>query len=481
MTDVELPARPALAVIPDVELVHVGEEWPLASDGTENGTFTPEDLAAAVAAQDDPSVRSPVIKFGHNGTRPPAFGAPVWGRVTNLRLADEGMTLVGDYTGVPVWLAEILPSAWPSRSIEGKRNHTSDVGRTHGLVITGVSLLGVELPAISTLDDVQAVWSARTPEEARVTLQEDTMPETTAGRRTATIAAGTTTENIRRAYYENPVAGVWSWIREIELDPLTLIVDDEDGGLFRVPVTVSGTEISFGTPESVRVEYVAAGAEGATSASRPVSESIVFASRDESRKGVAGMDVAELRKALNLGDDVSEEDVLAKVTELAARPEPTATGADTVSTTDTGTATTAPAPTVPVTPPPGITIPEGLSLVSDAVLEELKQGAAAGIAAAKTLATRDEDEFIKRHRRRIGPTSNPAAKRTEEHLRREFQRNPGEAEAFASILPEGPAVDELGHGGGADETAGDPTWDAFERSLSPDVAAARAARTTGRS
>lgn len=473
MADVDLPARPALAVIPDVELVHVGEEWPLASDGTENGTFTPEDLAAAVAAQDDPSVRSPVIKFGHNGDRPPAFGAPVWGRVTNLRLADEGMTLVGDYTGVPIWLAEVLPSAWPSRSIEGKRNHTSDVGRTHGLLITGVSLLGVELPAISTLDDVQAVWSARTPEEAHVTIKETTV---TAARSTS-ITAATTTEDIRRAYYDRPVAGVWSWIREIELDPLTLIVDDDEGGLFRVPVTVAGDEITFGTPESVRVEYVAAGAT--TSASRAGSESIVYASRTESREGVAGMDPVELRKSLGLDETATDADVMARAAELAARPEPT---------TDTGQAATPPAtPPTPPAPPaptpdapsgaaPTITPPpEGYRLVADAVYEELAAGAKDGRTALQTLAKQAEDAFITRHRRRIGPESNPAAKRTEEHLRREWQRNQGEAEAFASILPERMATVPGGHDGGNDDGVANQ-FDEIVGAVWPGVAAVRAER-----
>lgn len=480
--------RPLLAVIPDVELIEVGLNWPLMSDGKEDGTFTPEDCAAAIAALDDPSIRAPKIIFGHRpvpaGAASPqpaaAFGpgSPVWGGATNLRTRNEGMTLVCDLAGVPTWLAEVMPSAWPSRSIQGRRNVVSETGRTHALVIDFISLLGVELPAISTLDEVRAVWSARTPEEAQVTLTPTTALEAAAmpTRTPTAVAASVSDEDIRRAFYESlsPTDYDWMWIREVELDPLAIVVvDDRNGEAWRYPVTISGGDITFDSGEPGDMQFVPKVAAGATtSASRANTESIVYASRNESREGVAGMDVAELRKALNLGDDVSEEDVLAKVTELAARPEPTA---DTVETPPT------PPAVPPVTPPPGITVPEGLSLVSDAVLEELRQGAAAGIAAAKTLATRDEDEFIKRHRRRIGPASNPAAKRTEEHLRREFQRNPGEAEAFASILPEGPNVTEAGHGEGTDETTGDPVWDAFERSLAPDVAATRAAREKGRS
>lgn len=478
MAEVVATERPLLATIAGVELVDAGLHWPLQSDGTEDGTFTDDDIAAAIAALDDPSIRAPKVIFGHREPQAAkAFGpgSPVWGGATNLRTENEGHTLVCDLVGVPAWLADLLPHAWPSRSIQGRRNVRSETGATHALVIDYIAFLGVELPAISTLEDVRAVYAARTAEEANVTVKENTMPTTRAGRRPGQVlAAGVTEEDVRRAFYENPpVAGAYPWIRSIELEPFAVIVDVDDSGLWRLPFSIDGTEITFGQAEEVRIEFVPTAAGATTSASRAGAESIVFASRDESRKGVAGMDVAELRKALNLGDDVSEEDVLAKVTELAARPEPTATGAD-----DTADPPAADPPAA-VTPPAGVTVPPGFKLVAEGVYEELAAGAADGRKALQTIAQRDEDEFIRRNRRRIGPASNPAAQRTEKQLRRAWQDNPGEAEAFASILPEGPNVEEHGHGEGADESTGDPTWDAFERSLSPDVAATRAARQQG--
>lgn len=95
------------------------------------------------------------------------------------------------------------------------------------------------------------------------------------------VAAGVSTEDVRRSYYEN---APWShWIVEFELDPLQLIVmDDDSGKRFRVAVAVDGEDsFSFGDPVEVVVRYVDAEA-GAVAAS---TGRLVFASRAESRPG----------------------------------------------------------------------------------------------------------------------------------------------------------------------------------------------------
>lgn len=95
------------------------------------------------------------------------------------------------------------------------------------------------------------------------------------------VAAGVSTEDVRRSYYEN---APWShWIVEFELDPLQLIVmDDDSGKRFRVAVAIEGQDsFSFGDPVEVVVRYVDAEA-GAVAAS---TGRLVFASRAESRPG----------------------------------------------------------------------------------------------------------------------------------------------------------------------------------------------------
>lgn len=94
------------------------------------------------------------------------------------------------------------------------------------------------------------------------------------------VAAGVSTEDVRRRYYEN---APWShWIVEFELEPLQLIVmDDDSGKRYRVAVAVDGEDtFSFGDPVEVVVRYVDTGSGVAASTGR-----LVFASRAESRPG----------------------------------------------------------------------------------------------------------------------------------------------------------------------------------------------------
>lgn len=177
--------RSAFATIPGVELLDTGS-WE-ASTGPFTATI--DDLRAAVAAQDDPTLRAPVLKLGHTDPRfngrmlrdwfmgagdqlgipaevmsalldmiPMSFdGQPSVGRVKNLRVDDTSNTLVGDYVGVPRWLADALPTAYPSRSIEAHWNYEAPSGRIHPFVITGVALLGESTPAVSSLEDIRGL------------------------------------------------------------------------------------------------------------------------------------------------------------------------------------------------------------------------------------------------------------------------------------------------------------------------------------
>ncbi|MEV5819288.1 phage protease [Micromonospora haikouensis] len=141
-----------------VELVRTGT-WQIS---TGQWTASRQDLAAAVAALSCPAVRKPVLKVGHTDKRfTPGDGEPAIGWVDNMRLADGGHTLVGDYVGVPAWLNEVMASAYPDRSVEGTYNHRCQLGHTHPFVLTGVALLGVTPPGVGTLsslNDVRALY-----------------------------------------------------------------------------------------------------------------------------------------------------------------------------------------------------------------------------------------------------------------------------------------------------------------------------------
>lgn len=140
-----------LKTVKDRELMRVGNYK------LQSGDFsvTREKIAAAVAAHEAGILRKPTIRLGHGDPR--FTGDPAVGFVDNLATSDDGDVLYGDLSGVPEWLADIMPSAYPSLSIEGQEDYTDAVGDKHDFVLTGLALLGATPPGIDTLKSVQDV------------------------------------------------------------------------------------------------------------------------------------------------------------------------------------------------------------------------------------------------------------------------------------------------------------------------------------
>ncbi|MFD3748337.1 phage protease [Nocardia sp. NPDC058633] len=355
-----VPSAPALSHLPRVELMHIGT-W---SALTGKHTFTADDLAYAVTALDCPAVHRPRIKLGH--TDPRFDGQPAIGWIDNMAVVD-GRVLIGDLVGMPGWLATpdesghtVIASAYPQRSIEGIWDYECAIGHTHPFVLTGLALLGVAEPAIGTLQSLQDVGalygvaasapSGGTPVVVHMK-GSPTMPSPTPRQ----VAAGVTTEDVRRKFYDS---APWSqWIEEFHLDPLQLIViDDDSGARQRVPVVVDpagdGTEgVTFGPAVPVVVRYddatpAAPAPEGTPAEPAPaVAASVLrYATRAESRpgrpaaastppapaegetttEGSSGVEItneqlAALRTALGLADDADLAAILAAVQELATK------------------------------------------------------------------------------------------------------------------------------------------------------------------
>jgi hypothetical protein len=409
---------PTLVTIPGVELVEAAVD---VSTSTGIYTFTAEHLAAAVAAQDDPAVRSPIVKLGHIDPR--FDGEPAVGVIRNLRLSANGMTLLGDLVGVPAWLAEILPSAYPSRSIEAWFDYTSTSGTKHPFVLTGLALLGVSAPALQSLEDVRALYE--TPEAVQVELvaaaEADRAAEANGGQRVVIeqgdpmpkrgrqVAASVNMDEVRRAYYDaHPREDLW--IREVWND---FIVSEDwySEKLYRVPWSVEpdGRTITFGEPIEVRVEYVEVPAEdaaavaasaarmgrsdldhlaeryGLVKAAEPIPDPAPApaplppsTSKEEDR-----MDPKLLRQALGLAEDATDEEVKealkAKAADLLPTPEPEAKSTEAE---DTSKPAETPA------------LPEGVVAIDAETLEGLKVAAAAGQRAEQQLRTQARDRFL---------------------------------------------------------------------------------------
>jgi hypothetical protein len=293
---------PPLAAWPDVELVAVGE-WDLSSGPA---SFTTADLQSAVGAADCPAVGRPILKLGHNDPR--FDGEPAIGWVAGMRLNDSMTKVIGDFEGMPGWLGEILPSAYPERSVEGGWNFPCQMGHTHPFVITAVALLGATPPGvgiIASLNDIAVLYGieAAVPADPaalrpfRIQFPGDVMAQ--AGKTALAAGTNTTIDDVRREFYD---AAPWSqWIIELQLDPLVLIVsDDQTGDLYRVPVTIDAKtpgSVTFGDPETVLVQYISAPAVKAEAAKGGPLRRIAaaWASSQTSRAGfaAAGGDAAD--------------------------------------------------------------------------------------------------------------------------------------------------------------------------------------------
>lgn len=491
MTEVVVPAAPPLARVHSVELMHVGQ-WD-ASTGTHE--FTAADLAAAVAALACPAVRNPVLKFGHDGHH--GKGDPAIGWVDNMATTDDGRTLIGDFAGMPGWLADInddgtsvLVAAYPDRSIEGTSQFRCQIGHLHDFVVEAVALLGVERPAIGTLPSLQSLAAiygvqlsappatAGTP--VTVTLNAGgPVPEPAPTPRAVQVAAGVTTEDVRRAYYDGPGSSWSLWIEEFHLEPMQLIVsDDNTGKRTRVPVLVGDGDgadaVTFGDPVTVVIRYEDAPA-GQAAASAPAHlPAVRFASRAESRLGTTtappepvetpapaapvvpvapdptpqapvtpkppaepgpttpspeeedGMaDLkAGLRQRLGLQEDVTDDDYLAAVDEaLSERAEPTAASAG------------------------GVTPPAGYRLVPEAAWEQAQTAMAAGVKA------QTENVHVERERVILAARDAGRILPNEKSLsswRKQYDRDPAGTASFLASAPQIVPVVALGYAGGPD-------------------------------
>ena len=142
---------PDVRTITGIELVKLGR-WEAS-----NAVFrvTPADLRSAVEAHQAGVKRKPVLKIGHDDDRD---SDPAMGYVDNLRLSADQTTLLGDFVNVPARLAELIPYAYPDRSVEALVDyHHQSTGTTWPLVIDAVALLGAIGPGVSELRSLQAV------------------------------------------------------------------------------------------------------------------------------------------------------------------------------------------------------------------------------------------------------------------------------------------------------------------------------------
>lgn len=338
-----MPAAPELASIPEVELIRTGS-WAIQSGKWD---ATRDDLSAAVAALACPAVRKPILKIGHSDKRfEVGDGQPAIGWVDNMRLADGGHTLVGDFAGMPAWLANpdsqgrrVISSAYPDRSVEGLYSYKCQIGHTHPFVLTAVALLGVTEPGVGTLKSLQDVQTLYRGVAAEAAEHDGAVAVCAAIPANPQVEEGAVpspkpslADRVRAAW--NATAPVEQWIAEVDEDSSEVVVcDDKTRTRLRVSVVAHDDgRVTFGEPQPV-------------AASR-----VVFASRDESRPDVpaaspqppaepdgtnpeseeedslmASTLTSDIRSRLGLTEDADEAAVLAALDQRLKAGQPTPT------------------------------------------------------------------------------------------------------------------------------------------------------------
>lgn len=359
--------------VQDAPLISTGIEYPLISGPT---TFVEEQLAASIAALDDPAIVAPRIKLGHSsdynlklvGDAEMAFGRI---DARTMHLSDNGQTIFGDYL-VPEWLGSVMGAAFPNRSIEGNFDVETATGKRYKMVITAVCLLGIYWPGCQVLEDLPLWYGADIPDDvefdaeiaARISGTSQIAAEGGSvhlgRRRGSDIKADADTSQIRRQFYNKAMSGeldgvpegantYWWWIRGERVasngDLYYIVEDDENGELYKFNVSMGdGEEANFGEAAPVKIEYVekTAAALAAVAAGMAAADPqmVVFASAADTggpakstQKGASSMDDAKRKKlaaSLGLPETATEPEINAKLQEraLAANPASGAEGGE---------------------------------------------------------------------------------------------------------------------------------------------------------
>jgi len=451
-----------LVTVPNVPLMEAGVEYNLASGPT---TFTPEDLRDAVtAANEDPSVPAARIKLGHVDPRYNDIkhfdAAPAFGRASNLRLSDNGMVIYADLVGVPKWLADVMASAYPGRSIEGFKNADSHRGKKWRFVISACSLLGVLWPGITQLDDLPMLgdmYGETVPAGVRVI-------DNVAASQPGGDSMAANLDDVRRAFYQDIATDdtQWWWVRAVLTDPNELVVeDDESGQLFKLSYSsdVDG-RVTFGEAQPVRIDYIPDTRESLKAAASHVAATLtigrkVLASYDtraESSPETTGgtMDAKAIRTRLGLPEDASDEQVKAALRELNEVVNPTTStteeggdgdegdddegdeGEEEESTTESVAAS----------------LPPGTVLIDRATLDSLKAGAATAVQLKEQQDSNTRESLVS-----AAIADGRVAPARREHWLNALKADTGAAQVLASLEPGLVPVVERGHGHAPDIAA----------------------------
>lgn len=408
---------PELVTIEAVPIVRVGT-YDLASGPR---TFSEEDLqAAAQAWATDASVKNPRIKIDSlekaMGLDPMSHGGePAFGWADNLRVSANGQELLADFH-VPDFIHAAMQWAYPSLSIEGTPpGWVSATGRSHELVITAVALLGVHWPGVTTLDDFQQFLVSGPAEGELISASAvsevlATMP----ARRREDVTASLDSDMVTRRFIDMLDGGELElpdgvdaafdlWPRSMRFGddgaPYLKITDESKGTLYRVDFAVSGSQVTFGDFVEV-VEQDVPVAAGAPRAAAPLASwasradvraALGTDNRDEEDPSMTDEQRRAIAVAYGLNPDTATEDECREAVANGA-PVDEAAAADGSGEGEADQAVADAQVEQPVAARSAL--PEGVVMIDESELANLRAGARAGLELQAAQATAERDRTI---------------------------------------------------------------------------------------
>lgn len=405
--------------VPNFPLVKVGT-WTSASGPK---SVTKEDLESIVEAHESQSLDKAVIKKGHLDPRhsnPAWDGEPAYGQVDNLRLSDDGTTLLGDYVNVPKDLADSLPSAYPNRSVEiawgvQLKDAAGKVNKKFKAALAGVALLGRTPPAVKGLGGpVSAMSGGLECDDVAVFSTTDfSLPGGLTGNQLReAIDKAITAEFRRPSKPGDDFVGEYPWLTDYDD---TTAWFRSNGGVFQVTYTAddSGTialnddvvevvERRTFVPVSDTPTVPQTNLSGAEANDVPGTNANADSNREEPPMSEV---LIKLRDKLGLPETATEEEILTAAAEADLTPKVEESKGDSTATTGTpatagGSATTAEAQTnaseggkhaADGTPLEGA--PENVT-VSKAMFSELMEQNRTNSAIVKDLVEKDKKAHV---------------------------------------------------------------------------------------
>lgn len=263
------------------------------------------------------------------------------------------------------------------------------------------------------------------------------------------------TERIHAAYPERSVEGYTNVTSptghryRLVLTSLALlgVAPPAMQGLADLPAAVAA-----GAERIAASSAVMALADAPASESEPLQTETVTVSGDEPRPEGSLMDPTVIRTALGLAADATDEQVTEALTAQAAALSEARTAAEMATARVAELEAAAP-------PPPAPALPDGVVVIDETTLNDLRVAASAGAEAHRTLRTQERDRFLQRHvaAGRLAP-ANIALR---ESLGREWDRDPEAAERVAASLAVVMPTTPLGLDGGAEVAGDDAAYNAL--------------------